>query len=45
MHEVIDNSPQARPKGVLAFQLHAGPPMKIRFADVMLKRLVVEGEK
>jgi len=23
----------------LAFQLHVGEPMKIRFADVMLKRL------
>ena len=38
-HEVIDNSPQAKASGVLAFQLHAGPPMKIRITDVMLKQL------
>jgi len=37
MHEVIDDSPQARKSGVLAFQLHAGPPMKIRIKDIFLK--------
>ncbi len=37
MHEVIDDSPQARKSGVLAFQLHAGPPMKIRIKDIHLK--------
>lgn len=39
MHEVTDNSPQARRKGVIAFQLHAGPPMKIRIKDIMIKRV------
>ncbi len=42
MHEVIDNSPEARTSGILAFQLHTGPPMKIRFADIMLKELAAE---
>ena len=37
MHEVIDDSPQARKSGVLAFQLHAGPSMKIRIKDILLK--------
>ena len=39
MHEVVDNSPQARRSGIIAFQLHQGPPMTIRFDDVELKRL------
>lgn len=37
MHEIVDNSPQARRSGVIAFQLHQGPPMTIRFADIQLK--------
>lgn len=37
MHEVIDDSPQARKSGSIAFQLHAGPPMKIRIKDILLK--------
>lgn len=39
MHEVIDESLEGRRKGVLAFQLHTGNPMKIRFKDIMLKRV------
>jgi hypothetical protein len=39
MHEVVDNSSIAKASGVLAIQLHAGPPMKIRVTDIMLKRL------
>ena len=39
MHEVIDNAPEARRSGILAFQLHAGPPMKIRITDIMLRRV------
>ena len=42
MHEIIDNSALARSSGVIAFQLHVGPPMKIRFTDIMLKRLPQE---
>ena len=37
MSEIIDDGPEARRSGVLAFQLHRGTPMKIRFADVELK--------
>jgi hypothetical protein len=39
MHEVTDHSPQARRSGIIAFQLHTGPPMRIRFADIELRRL------
>ena len=39
MHEIVDNAPQARRSGVIAFQLHQGPPMTIRFADIKLKPL------
>lgn len=39
MHEVMDDSSKARRKGIIAFQLHAGPPMKIRITDVMIKRV------
>ncbi len=39
MHELVDNAPQARRSGVVAFQLHQGPPMTIRFADIKLKPL------
>jgi type 1 glutamine amidotransferase len=34
-----------RRSGLLAFQLHAGPPMKVQFRNVRLKRLEVEGKK
>ncbi|MAG54907.1 MAG: hypothetical protein CMJ83_01315 [Planctomycetes bacterium] len=37
MSEVIDNSASFRAKGLLALQLHAGPPMKIQFRNVHLK--------
>lgn len=39
MHEVVDDSPKARRSGILAFQLHAGPPMTLHFKDIKLKRL------
>ena len=29
----------ARKKGVIGFQLHVGPPMKVSFKDVILKEL------
>ena len=38
MSEVIDNSDQGARSGILALQLHAGPPMKVQFKDIMLKR-------
>ena len=36
---VDDQAAKAAKSGVLAFQLHAGPPMKAQFKDVQLKRL------
>ena len=33
-------------EGVLALQLHAGPPMKVEFKDIRLKRLkLADGRK
>ncbi len=38
--EVTDNDPAKRVRsGVLAFQVHAGPPMTVEFKDIRLKRL------
>ncbi len=45
MNEVVDHSPEARRSGIIAFQLHTGDPMKIRFADVELKRLPLEDKR
>jgi putative heme-binding domain-containing protein len=40
MLEVADRDPARRSlSGVLAFQLHQGPPMRVAFRDVRLKRL------
>lgn len=39
MHEVIDQSPDARQEGIIAFQVHSGPPMRIEIRDVELKLL------
>jgi type 1 glutamine amidotransferase len=41
--EVIDNDPKGLDRsGILALQLHSGPPMKIEFKDIQLKRLPLE---
>ncbi|MEX2114972.1 MAG: family 16 glycoside hydrolase, partial [Pirellulales bacterium] len=41
--ECTDNDPQQfEPLGVLALQLHTGPPMKAQFRNVRLKRLAPE---
>lgn len=45
MNEVIDHSPEARRSGIIAFQIHTGPPMRIRFRDIALKRLPLEDKK
>lgn len=38
--DVTDDQPaKAATSGILALQLHAGPPMKVQFKDVRLKRL------
>lgn len=34
-----------RSSGILAMQLHAGPPMKAQFRKILLKRLPLEGKK
>lgn len=46
MSQVIDNDPKDRDRaGLLALQLHAGPPMHIQFKDVRIKRLNLEDRK
>lgn len=42
MHEVTDQAPEARRRGILAFQIHRGPPMTIRFQDIRLRHLLPE---
>jgi len=44
--DVVDNEEKNRELfGVLALQLHAGPPMKIEFKDIQLKRLNLTDRK
>ena len=47
MSEVIDHKEGKRAEqGILALQLHAGPPMKVEFKDIRLKRLsLADGRK
>lgn len=47
MSEVIDHEVGKRvEKGILALQLHAGPPMKVEFKNIRLKRLkLADGRK
>jgi hypothetical protein len=37
--EVIDHSDKALKSGILALQLHAGPPMKVEFRNLRIKKL------
>ncbi|MCF7668933.1 MAG: DUF1080 domain-containing protein [Verrucomicrobia bacterium] len=38
--ELIDNDPQGRlMEGILALQIHSGPPMLVEFKDIKVKRL------
>ncbi|MCC5905221.1 MAG: DUF1080 domain-containing protein [Balneolaceae bacterium] len=39
MHELIDRAPEARESGIIAFQLHSGPPMRVEITDAELKLL------
>lgn len=39
MHEVIDHSGENFESGVLAFQLHVGPPMRVELRNIELKEL------
>ncbi len=34
--DVTDQTAEGAKKGILAFQLHAGPPMQVQFKDIML---------
>jgi type 1 glutamine amidotransferase len=44
--DVVDEQTKvAARSGLLALQLHAGPPMTVQFKDVRLKRLKAEGAK
>ena len=44
--EVIDeDAKQFKRKGLLGFQIHQGPPMKIEFKDIKLKRLPLSDSK
>jgi putative membrane-bound dehydrogenase-like protein len=45
MSDVTDNHKSAARSGILALQLHAGPPMKVQFKDIRIKRLPMEGKK
>jgi hypothetical protein len=39
MCELTDEDTVARKDGIIAFQIHAGPPMKVQFRNVRLKEL------
>jgi hypothetical protein len=44
--EVVDNDKKDKDtSGVLALQLHVGPPMTVQFKDIQLKRLKMAGRK
>jgi len=44
--DVRDDQPEKRSRsGILALQLHAGPPMQVQFKNLRLKRLKLETEK
>jgi type 1 glutamine amidotransferase len=44
--DVTDNQLSARAmSGILALQLHAGPPMTVQFRNIRLKRLPLDGRK
>ncbi len=37
--ELIDRDPKAAAEGLLALQIHAGPPMRVEFANIRVKHL------
>ena len=39
MCELTDENTEARKDGVIALQIHAGPPMKVQFRNIRLKYL------
>ncbi len=42
MSELIDNPNRAVPTGLIALQLHAGPPMKVEYKNIRLRTLPPE---
>ena len=38
MVDVVDEDSARREKGIIAFQLHAGPAMKVQFRNIRLKQ-------
>ena len=45
MAELIDDDDEAKDSGLLALQLHQGPPMKVHFKNIQLKRLKLDSKK
>jgi type 1 glutamine amidotransferase len=46
MVEVTDEDKAMRRRsGIVALQVHAGPPMKVQFRNIRLKRIAMEGKK
>jgi hypothetical protein len=41
----MDNDVKHVASGILALQVHVGPPMTVEFKDVMLKRLPLGSKK
>lgn len=39
MHELVDDSPEARREGIIAFQLHTGPPTRLALREIELLEL------
>lgn len=39
MHELIDHSSEASKEGIMAFQIHTGPPMRVELQNVELRTL------
>ena len=45
MADITDNDTRRRANsGLLAFQLHSGPPMKVEFKNIMLTRLLIASD-
>lgn len=43
--EVIDHDPKGYRSGILALQIHSGPPMTVQFKDIRLKRHSLQDRK
>lgn len=43
--DITDGHPEALAKGVIGLQLHAGPPMRVEFKDIQLRKLAGDDAK